>query len=79
MRQAASGTSLISRAHLSCACQGLGSDALHEALTALVGCDAPALERALRSLDRTGHSSGWDGLAGVVGCLAVIASGRQPG
>lgn len=72
MREAAEGTGIISRAHLACACLGLGSEALHEALNALLACNAPALDRALDALARTGHSSGWDGLAGLVACLAVI-------
>jgi len=71
MREAAGGTGIISRAHLACACQGLGGQALHEALNALLACNAPALDRALDALSRTGHSSGFDGLAGLVACLAV--------
>jgi len=72
IREAADGTGMISAAHLGCACQGLGSQALHEALTALVTCNAEALDGALDALSRTGHSSGFDGLAGLVACLAVM-------
>ena len=75
MREAADGTGIISSAHLGCACQGLGSQALHEALIALVTCNAEALDGALDALSRTGHSSGFDGLAGLVACLAVTESG----
>lgn len=77
-REAASGTGIISAAHLSCASEGMGSDALHAALCALLECNDTALERALLSLSKTGHSSGWDGLAGVVACLAVLEANRAP-
>jgi hypothetical protein len=73
MREAADCTCIISVAHLGCACQGLGSQALHETLNALVTCNAEALDGALDALSRTGHSSGFDGLAGLVACLAVVS------
>lgn len=74
MREAADGTGVISAAHLGCACRGLGSQALHEALIALVTCRPEALDGALDALSRIGHSSGFDGLAGLVACLAVVGS-----
>jgi hypothetical protein len=72
MREAAEGTGIISSAHLGCACLGLGGQAMHEALNALVTCNAEALDGALEALSRIGHSSGFDGLAGLVACLAVV-------
>jgi hypothetical protein len=71
-------TSRISRAHLQAAAElGQGHAALHETLAALGGEDDRALSAALDRLDRVGHSSGWDALAGAV--LAFRASGLSQG
>lgn len=59
-------TSEIAWAHLRAAARGEGSAALHLALAALIGGDAPDLA----AIDAIGHSSGWDALAGAVAVLA---------
>ena len=58
-------TSAISGAHLSAAAAGEGHEALHACLAALC---TPRAQWAsvLDALDRVGHCSGWDSLAGVV-------------
>lgn len=66
-------TSAIAYAHLAAAADGEGAAALHDALTALVANAADDLIAALRRLDRIGHSSGWDGLAGAVTALTALA------
>lgn len=78
VNEALPGTNLISRAHLSCASEGLGSQAIHDAISGLLTCDAVQLDRAIKALGRTGHSSGWDGLAGVLACLAVLGCSGAP-
>ena len=62
-------TSSISLAHLEAAAEGEGAAALHDTLAALVGGDAAATIEGLRRLDRIGHSSGWDALAGATAAL----------
>lgn len=59
-------TGKISAAHLACAAGGQGAGAVHRTLEALGRSDAAALSRALTGIDRIGHSSGWDALAGAV-------------
>ena len=57
-------TSDISGAHLEAAAAGEGHEALHRCIEAL-GAAAPGWDDALAALDRVGHCSGWDSLAGV--------------
>jgi hypothetical protein len=58
-------TGKISRAHLRCAAAGEGHEALHELLRVLH--QGPrAVDRALASLARVGHSSGRDAAAGAL-------------
>lgn len=65
-------TSAISRAHLAAAAQGEANEALHACIDALFGPAAGAWRGKLTRLDAVGHSSGRDGLAGVV----AVARGR---
>ncbi|HEX9464844.1 MAG TPA: DUF2877 domain-containing protein [Alphaproteobacteria bacterium] len=65
-------TNTISLAHLRAAADGEGAAALHEALAAVACADQPALLDALRRLDRIGHSSGWDALAGARAVLNAL-------
>lgn len=58
-------TSDISAAHLAAAAEGEGHEALHRCIEALCLL-APDWDTALVALDRVGHCSGWDSLAGVV-------------
>ena len=61
-------TSDISCAHFSAAAEGEGAAALHDTLAALAADDA-SLDDGVARLDRIGHSSGWDALAGAVAAL----------
>ena len=76
LKHARERTNKISRAHLACAAGGQGVEALHETISALGVADEARLRSALRELDKIGHSSGWDSLAGVVCVLESVASWR---
>ena len=67
-------TNKISRAHMECAAGGQGAQALHETISAMGVADEVRLRSALRALDKLGHTSGWDSLAGVVCVLESVAS-----
>lgn len=67
-------TGPVSRAHLQAAATGEGGEALHRVLNALLAGDAVMLESAVGAIDRIGHTSGWDALAGAVTVLRNIAS-----
>jgi len=67
-------TGKISVAHLACAAEGEGAAALHGALAVLARPELGALGAALAAIDRIGHCSGWDGLAGAVAVLAWRAA-----
>ncbi|MCX7962769.1 MAG: DUF2877 domain-containing protein [Burkholderiales bacterium] len=67
---ARAGTSRISRAHLACAAQGAGHEALHAALAAILD-GGRGLGRALAALARVGHTSGRDALAGALLALSA--------
>ena len=73
MPRAGRATSRISVAHLAAAAEGEGAAALHDVLAALDSNDGAALDAALLAIDRIGHSSGWDALAGAAAALAVQA------
>jgi hypothetical protein len=66
------GTGPVSQTHLKAAVKGEGGEALHQALVALMAGEGDRLGPALSALDRVGHTSGWDGLAGVVTVLRAI-------
>lgn len=66
-------TSDISLAHLAAAADGEGAAALHDTLAAAAASDHAAAGDGLRRLDRIGHSSGWDALAGAVAGLTAIS------
>jgi len=72
MPRARGGTSDISFAHLAAAADGEGAAALHDTLAALAH-DDPSLADGVARLDRIGHSSGWDALAGAVAALVSVA------
>ena len=68
-------TNSISFAHLCCAADGMGSEVLHQMLSALWQADHGLILHSLLKLDGIGHSSGWDMLAGVVcGCAILLAN-----
>ena len=67
LSHAARGTTQISNALLSHAVKGVGSDSVHRLLQALLQRDdAPELTPAALEMATTGHTSGWDCLAGVL-------------
>jgi hypothetical protein len=73
-------TSAISFAHLEAAAEGEGAAALHDTLAALARADVPALIEGLQRLDRIGHSSGWDALAGAAAALrALVPASHRAG
>ncbi len=59
------GTNAISRAHLAAAARGLGGAALHAILNDLLTGKRDVLTARLARVDRIGHTSGWDALAGA--------------
>jgi hypothetical protein len=67
-------TSRISAAHLSCAAEGEGAAALHDAIAALVGASEDSIDVCLAAIDAIGHSSGWDALAGALAVLRACAA-----
>ena len=66
-------TSPLSGAFLRAAGDGLGCEALHAAIVALLQDRAAAVARQVAVLDRIGATSGWDALAGaVLGLQAAV-------
>jgi hypothetical protein len=59
------GTNAISRAHLAAAARGLGGATLHAILNDLLTGKRDVLAARLAAVDRIGHTSGWDALAGA--------------
>ena len=80
--RAAERTGAISLAHLECAAHGEGAAALHDALAALSSGDPVTLAGSTAAVGALGHSSGWDGLAGIVAVgaawLGAVADGGRP-
>ncbi len=68
-------TSLISRAHLACAAEGKGADAVHRAIAAVCGHRNENLSACVDAIDVIGHTSGWDALAGVAAVCSIIRCG----
>jgi hypothetical protein len=58
-------TSEISSAHLAAAAAGEAHEALHACLNGLLGAKAPRWNDRFAQLERVGHCSGWDALAGA--------------
>ena len=67
----------ISLAHLRAAAEGQGAAALHHGLAAIMQADVTRTRDAVAELDRIGHTSGWDALAGVVMALDGWPAARQ--
>ena len=78
-RHAAAETTRISAAMLEQSAQGYGSAAQHRLLRCLLEVDArPNTVNAALDLIRTGHTSGWDALAGVLlGIYCGLRIGRS--
>ncbi|WP_342361116.1 DUF2877 domain-containing protein [Terrarubrum flagellatum] len=64
-------TTILSRAMLRAAAEGVGGAALHEVLSALGDDDIPRAVALLSDIDRIGHTSGWDALAGAIAALRL--------
>ena len=76
-RRARRRTSRLSAAHLEAACGGEAIEPVHEAIRAIAGDTCPG--RALDALERFGHGSGFDALAGVLLVARSIAHLRAGG
>jgi hypothetical protein len=78
---AAAGTGAISRAHLRHAARGGVAEPLAGLARAIgVGAAPPVLERAAGAALRVGHSSGGDGVLGLllgIGCWGDLPAGRE--
>ena len=70
-RHAPRRTSRLSAAHLAAACAGEAIEPVHEAIRAIAGGAPPG--DALDALERFGHGSGFDALAGVLLAARAIA------
>ena len=58
-------TGPVSKAHLKAAALGEVSDSLHQVLNMLLNGNDTKLEPAIDAINKIGHTSGWDALAGV--------------
>lgn len=67
-------TNLISAAYLRCASTGDASSVLFDVLDCLSGADSALLAQRLDAVDRVGHTSGWDCLAGAAAVCAELAT-----
>ena len=74
-RHAPRRTNRLSAAHLDAACAGEAIEPLHTAIAALAADTSP--EPALDALERFGHGSGFDALAGVLLAADAIAHNRE--
>ncbi len=75
LRAPARVTSVLSWALLAAAAEGQGAEALHALIIAVL--QDQAADRALESLSRHGHTSGWDSLAGAA--IALHAAQQHIG
>jgi hypothetical protein len=73
-RAAPAATSPLSGAFLRAAAEGLGAEPLHALLCAALAGRSGALSGSLEALDRIGHTSGWDALAGAVLVLQAFST-----
>jgi hypothetical protein len=73
MRLARTQTGVISFAHLACAADGQGADALHRMLAVLSQPGRPNLAACLQDIADIGHTSGWDALAGAIAACKSMA------
>ncbi len=60
----------VSAMHLTAAADGMGAEAMHLMLNALLTGNADGIDTHLDAVARIGATSGWDALAGMVICLA---------
>jgi Protein of unknown function (DUF2877) len=64
-------TSPLSAAHVRAAAEGQGAEAVHEAMVAVLSDEVTDFTPHFAALDRIGHCSGWDAMAGVVVGIGV--------
>jgi hypothetical protein len=76
-KAAPSATSPLSGAFLRAAAEGLGCEALHAAIAAVIEGQTEVLAGRVEALGRIGHTSGWDALAGAL--LVLQAFGTMEG
>jgi len=62
-------TGPVSRALIAAAASGEGLESLHAALDAVLTGASESMDQKLGGIDRIGHCSGWDALAGAVTVL----------
>ena len=74
-RHAPRRTSRLSAAHLDAACDGEAVEPVHMAIEAIAGHASPG--PALDALDKYGHGSGFDTLAGILVAASAIARSRE--
>jgi hypothetical protein len=74
LSHSATGTGIISQAHLACATEGAGASALHNALAAVVTPDLVGFDECLSAVAALGQCSGWDAMAGVTAACAALAT-----
>ncbi len=68
----------ISGAHLAAASEGQGSAGIHRAIAAILGGCTQAARDSLADIERIGHVSGWDTMAGVIVTLDAWLQARRP-
>ncbi len=59
-------TNLISAAHLRGAMEGMGSEVAHAAIGAILSGNRERISQVITGIEKYGHTSGWDMLAGIV-------------
>ena len=72
-------TTSISIAHLEAAAEGHGSVQLHDAINGIVAGKQGINDDLLSAIDRIGHCSGWDALAGAVTALRIWLEIKEAG
>jgi len=72
-------THAISEAHLACAAEGEAAGVLHEAIASVCSEGTAMLRNGLCALNRFGHTSGWDGLAGAAAVFGAYVRSRCRG
>ena len=65
-QSAAASTNPISFTHLKAASEGMGSKCIHRAISDMTGGNAEAMFGSMVGINRIGHTSGWDTVAGIV-------------
>ena len=75
-QSAAVSTNPISFTHLKAASEGMGSKCIHRAISDMTGGNAEAMFGSMVGINRIGHTSGWDTVAGIVLTFEVWLQAR---